>query len=128
MDIQEGSTGFARGIYTDVRNFGMADGAAEEDAMPIVTYISPGGISRQIDLPAGMSVMQGALNHRVEGILGECGGNRMCATWHVYVESSFLDRLAPQTPNEKAMLSIAAEGPEPNSRLSCQIKMTGALD
>jgi 2Fe-2S ferredoxin len=26
------------------------------------------------------------------------------------------------------MLSIAAEGPEPNSRLSCQIKMTDELD
>ena len=26
------------------------------------------------------------------------------------------------------MLSIAAEGPEPNSRLSCQIKMTAELD
>ena len=48
--------------------------------MPMVTYVSPTGLSRQIDVPAGMSVMQAALNHRVEGILGECGGNSMCAT------------------------------------------------
>jgi 2Fe-2S ferredoxin len=96
--------------------------------MPIVNYISPSGISRKIDVPAGMSVMQAALNHRVEGILGECGGNCMCATCHVYVDPSFLSRLPPVTDNEKFMLSIAAEGPATNSRLSCQIKMTEELD
>ena len=79
-------------------------------------------------MPPGMSVMQAALSHRVAGILGECGGNCMCATCHVYVDPSFLSRLPPVTDNEKFMLSIAAEGPETNSRLSCQIKMTENLD
>ncbi len=96
--------------------------------MPTVHYISANGNSRQVDLPAGMSVMQGALNHRVEGILGECGGNCMCATCHVYVDPSFLNRIPPATANEKFMLSIAVEGPEANSRLSCQIRMTAELD
>ena len=96
--------------------------------MPIVTYVSPSGISRQIDVPSGMSVMQAALNHRVEGILAECGGNCMCATCHVYVDVSFLDRIPRANDNEKFMLSIAAEGSESNSRLSCQIKMTEELD
>ena len=96
--------------------------------MPIVTYVSPSGISRQIDVPSGMSVMQAALNHRVEGILAECGGNCMCATCHVYVDLSFLGRVSPAKDNEKFMLSIAAEGPETNSRLSCQIKMSEELN
>jgi 2Fe-2S ferredoxin len=96
--------------------------------MPIVTYVSPSGISRQIDVPSGMSVMQAALNHRVEGILAECGGNCMCATCHVYVDPSFLGRVSPAKDNEKFMLSIAAEGPETNSRLSCQIKMSEELN
>jgi len=96
--------------------------------MPTVTYVSPSGISRQVDVPLGMSVMQAALNHRVVGILGECGGNSMCATCHVYVDPSFLNRIPPAKDNEKFMLSIAAEGPETNSRLSCQIKMTEELD
>ena len=96
--------------------------------MLIVTYVSPRGISRKIEVPVGVSVMQAALNHKVEGILGECGGNCMCATCHVYVEPSFWDRIPPVTNNEKFMLSIAAEGPESNSRLSCQIKMTPELD
>jgi 2Fe-2S ferredoxin len=96
--------------------------------MPMVSYVSSSGISRKIDVPLGMSVMQAALNHKVEGILGECGGNSMCATCHVYVDLSFLNRIPPAKENEKFMLSIAAEGPETNSRLSCQIKMTEDLD
>jgi 2Fe-2S ferredoxin len=96
--------------------------------MPQVTYVSASGVSRKIDVPAGMSVMQAALNNRVEGILGECGGNCMCATCHVYVDAAFLDRIPAAKENEKFMLSIAAEGPQTNSRLSCQIKMSEELD
>lgn len=96
--------------------------------MPMVTYVSPSGLSRKIEVPVGMSVMQAALDHKIGGILGECGGNCMCATCHVYVEASFLSRIPPAKDNEKFMLSIAAEGPEANSRLSCQIKITEELD
>lgn len=96
--------------------------------MPLITYVAASGTSRVIDAPAGMSVMQAALNNRVEGILGECGGNAMCATCHVYVDAPFLDRIPAAKENEKFMLSIAAEGPATNSRLSCQIKMTDDLD
>ena len=96
--------------------------------MPSVTYISSTGIPTKIDVPEGVSVMQAALTGRVGGILGECGGNCMCATCHVYVDADFLDRIPPVKENEKFMLSIAAEGPQPNSRLSCQIKMTKELD
>jgi 2Fe-2S ferredoxin len=77
---------------------------------------------------SGTSVMQSALTNRVEGILAECGGYCMCATCHVYVDPAFIDRIPAAKENEKFMLSIAAEGPQPNSRLSCQIKMTDELD
>jgi 2Fe-2S ferredoxin len=96
--------------------------------MPIVTYVSSSGIARKVEAPSGMSLLQAALNQRVEGILGECGGNCMCATCHVYVDFPFLNRIPPAKENEKFMLSIAAEGPATNSRLCCQIKMTEELD
>ena len=96
--------------------------------MPLVKFISASGLARDVDVPVGMSVMQAALNYKIDGILGECGGNCMCATCHAYVEPSFLDRIPAAKENEKFMLSIAAEGPESNSRLSCQIKMTEELD
>jgi 2Fe-2S ferredoxin len=97
--------------------------------MPMVTYVSASGSSRKVEVPAGMSIMQAALNYKIEGILGECGGNCMCATCHVYVvDPAYLARIQPAVNNEKFMLSIAAEGPAANSRLSCQIKMTEELD
>jgi ferredoxin, 2Fe-2S len=96
--------------------------------MPIVNYVSSSGISRQVDVPSGTSVMQGCLNQKVDGILGECGGNCMCATCHVYVDEPFLSRIPPAKENERFMLSIVAEGPAANSRLSCQITVTDELD
>jgi ferredoxin, 2Fe-2S len=96
--------------------------------MPIVNFVSASGVSRKVEVPVGMSVMQAALNHKVDGILGECGGNCMCATCHAYVEPPFLDQIPAAKENEKFMLSIAAEGPGSNSRLSCQIKMRDDLD
>jgi ferredoxin, 2Fe-2S len=96
--------------------------------MPMVTYISQNGVVRKVDVPVGMSVMQAALNNRIDGILGECGGNCMCATCHVYVEPEFLNRIPAAKGNEVAMLGIAAEGPKSNSRLSCQIKVVDELD
>jgi len=126
MRARESSTGIAGGIYTKAH--ARNENWTTMIFMPIITYVSSSEISRKIDAPSGMSVMQAALNHRVEGILGECGGNCMCATCHVYVDPSFLDRIPPAKDNEKFMLSIAAEGPEKNSRLSCQIKMTEELD
>ena len=92
--------------------------------MPIVTYVSSSGIPRKIDVPSGMSVMQAALNHRVEGILGECGGNCMCATCHVYVEEKFLPLLNPPDETENAMLESTASERKPNSRLSCQLRVS----
>ena len=56
--------------------------------MPIVNFVSASGICRKVEVPVGMSVMQAALNHKVDGILGEWG-NCMCATRHAYVDRHF---------------------------------------
>lgn len=128
LDERERSTEFAGGNYTNGRDYARNPNWSPRILMPMVTYISSSGISRTVEVPSGVSIMQGALNHKVEGIPGECGGNAMCATCHVYVDAAFLSRIPPAKENEKFMLSIAAEGPEANSRLSCQIKLTDELD
>jgi 2Fe-2S ferredoxin len=96
--------------------------------MPVVTYLSPAGVARDIAVPTGISVMQAALDNKVNGILGECGGNCMCATCHVYVHADFLSRIPPASKNENAMLEITAAERRPNSRLSCQIKIHEGLE
>ena len=91
--------------------------------MPNITYISDAGATRTIDVPLGDSVMEGAIQNGVDGIVAECGGNCVCATCHVYVEEKFLPMLTPPDENELAMLETTASPRKSNSRLSCQLKV-----
>jgi len=96
--------------------------------MPIVNYVDHGGNCTQIDVPANDSVMEGAIANGVEGIVAECGGSAMCATCHVYVREEFLGLLPPVGEIEDTMLDLTASERRDNSRLSCQIRMSDALD
>ncbi|WOH80421.1 2Fe-2S iron-sulfur cluster-binding protein [Bradyrhizobium sp. BEA-2-5] len=71
--------------------------------------------------------MHGAVFNGVEGIVGECGGNAMCATCHVYVDEKDLDRMEAMDDLENAMLDSTARPRRANSRLSCQIKVSAEL-
>ncbi len=72
--------------------------------------------------------MLAALSHGVDGIVAECGGNAVCATCPVYVEAAWLDKLSPVGADEDDLLDGAAAERLPNSRLSCQIRITPELD
>ena len=96
--------------------------------MPHITYISPDGSTHTLDVPSGDSVMEGAIQNNVDGILAECGGALMCATCHVYVEPAHLDRLVPIQDDEEEMLGTTAADRLSNSRLSCQLKVTPELE
>jgi 2Fe-2S ferredoxin len=92
-----------------------------------ITYIDFKNTSRTVDVPEGLSVMEGALHHHIPGIEGDCGGACACATCHVFVEPEWMQRLAPPSQLETNMLKMAV-GPTAKSRLSCQIKVTPALE
>ncbi|SDR63735.1 ferredoxin, 2Fe-2S [Rhizobiales bacterium GAS113] len=96
--------------------------------MPKITYIQPTGSREDREVTIGLSVMQGAVGHNVEGILAECGGNAMCATCHVCVDPDHVERLAPMSADEDALLEGTASERHENSRLSCQIIVTAELD
>ena len=96
--------------------------------MPHITYITPKGETHTMDVPAGDSVMEGAIQNNIDGILAECGGALMCATCHVYVEEKFLPLLKPKAEDEDAMLETTASPRKSNSRLSCQLHVTVAFD
>jgi ferredoxin, 2Fe-2S len=96
--------------------------------MPAITFIHPDGNSDRVDASGGESAMQAATRHGLDGILAECGGNAMCATCHVYVDDGWLARLPAMGDDEDALLGGAAAERRPNSRLSCQIKLTSELD
>lgn len=96
--------------------------------MAKITYVHLDGRSEPIEVTDGLSVMQGAVGHGIDGIVAECGGNCMCATCHVYVEPDQLGRLPAMLEEEDAMLDEAAAGRRPNSRLSCQLRVGPALE
>lgn len=96
--------------------------------MPNITFISHTGESRTVTVAAGTTLMQAAVRNGVPGIVADCGGECQCATCHVYVDEKFLGLLRPAEEDEDAMLAVTASERKPNSRLSCQIGITDALD
>jgi 2Fe-2S ferredoxin len=96
--------------------------------MSKVTYIEFDGDETEVDLQDGWTLMQGAIQNGVEGIEGECGGSCACATCHCYVDEAFLGKLDPMSDIEDQLLDGTASERKPNSRLSCQIKMSPELD
>jgi len=96
--------------------------------MPSIRFIQADGSSRELNTPDGTSVMQAAMGAGLQGIVAECGGSAMCATCHVYVDEAWADRLPAALANELEMLECTASERLPTSRLSCQIKMSAALD
>jgi 2Fe-2S ferredoxin len=97
-------------------------------SMPKVTYVQPDGARETFDIATGKSLMLGAQSNGVEGILGECGGQAMCATCHVYVDAKHVDILPSMSDDEDAMLGDTASERKPTSRLSCQIDACDELD
>jgi 2Fe-2S ferredoxin len=96
--------------------------------MSMFVFISASGEGAEIEAAAGTSAMRAAVMNGLEGILAECGGSLACGTCHVYVDPSRLSCLPPPTIAEEEMLDMTASERRPNSRLSCQIVMSDALD
>jgi 2Fe-2S ferredoxin len=92
-----------------------------------ITYIEADGETRVIDVPPGQSVMEGAAKNGVRGIAADCGGNCACATCRIYVDPSWAAKLGQASDSERDMVEYSGDT-EPNVRLSCQIKVTEALD
>src|SRR5262249_45840340 len=95
--------------------------------MPKVIFVQPDGSRQTIDIPTGLSVMEGAVKNNVKGIDADCGGACACATCHVHVDPAWMDKLVPREDIEMSMLDFAID-PNDQSRLSCQIKVSEALD
>lgn len=96
--------------------------------MTKLVFVSADGATRtEVEASNGASVMEAAIKAGVPGIEAECGGACACATCHVYVDDSWTDTVGGPEPMEEDMLDFAYEV-QPNSRLSCQIRVTDALD
>ncbi len=95
--------------------------------MAKITYITHDDQRFEVDAPNGATVMEMAIKNSVPGIEAECGGACACATCHLYVDDAWKDAVGGPEAMEEDMLDFAWEV-QPNSRLSCQVKVSDALD
>lgn len=93
--------------------------------MPKLTVTTRAGVEHAIDGKENTSVMVNIREAGLDELLALCGGCCSCATCHVYVEGDF--GLPPAGTDEQDLLE-ASEHFKPNSRLSCQITFSKALD
>ena len=95
--------------------------------MAKINFVDHSGETRSIDAEIGSTVMEAAIRNAIPGFEAECGGACACASCHVYVDEAWQERVGAPTPMEEDMLDFGYDI-KPNSRLSCQIKITDALD
>ena len=95
--------------------------------MAKITYIDSGGTARTVEGDVGATVMETAIKNSVPEIEAECGGACACSTCHVYVDESWQEKTGEPSPMEEDMLDFAFDV-KPNSRLSCQIKVSENLE
>lgn len=96
--------------------------------MPKITYIENSGTSVEVDLPSGATLMEGAVQNDIKGIVAQCGGSCMCATCHVYIDEAFLDKLPEMEEEEDEMLEGTTAERKPTSRLGCQVRVTTDME
>jgi 2Fe-2S ferredoxin len=95
--------------------------------MPTITVTTRDGRTKELTAEAGRSLMENLRDGGIEEILALCGGCCSCATCHVYVEEAWLSALPPMSPDENDLLDTSGAR-QANSRLSCQIPVTEALN
>ena len=95
--------------------------------MPKIIYQTRDGSRHEVEVETGYSVMEGAINNNIEGIVAECGGACACATCHSYIDEAWVEKLTAMDDMEDSMLDAAFERKD-NSRLTCQIEVSDKLD
>ena len=93
-----------------------------------VHFTAADGARTSLEGKIGKSLMDVTTSKNLSGIAADCGGLMTCATCHVMVDEPFASQLPPADAEELAMLAFTAAPRQPNSRLSCQIVLSAALD
>jgi 2Fe-2S ferredoxin len=93
-----------------------------------IHFIAADGHLTKVQGTIGQSLMEAAVAGGIDGIAADCGGLLTCSTCHVFVREPFAGRLPAADGEELAMLAFTATPARPASRLSCQIRLSAALD
>ncbi len=72
--------------------------------MARITYVEFNGTPHEVEVPTGLTVMEGARDNNIPGIEADCGGACACSTCHVYVDDAWVDRLPQAGPGPTRLL------------------------
>ena len=100
--------------------------SAKGAIMTSITIINRSGAERTIDATDGLSLMENIRDAGFDELLALCGGCLSCATCHVHVDEEFMSLLPPVSEDENDLLD-SSDARQANSRLSCQVSVTPAL-
>ena len=100
---------------------------AEPRAPVLRFHLSDGSVQEVVASGSVYTVMHAAKRAGVPGIEGQCGGFRACATCHVHVGEAWMQVVGPPGQDERELLEMT-EDFRPESRLSCQIRISQAID
>ena len=95
--------------------------------MAKITFIQPDGSTATVEVPNGLTVMEGAIENDIAGVIAQCGGSCSCSTCHCYVADEWMISLPPPEEEETGLIEFAWE-PRESSRLTCQIRVTDEFD
>ena len=95
--------------------------------MPAITYIEFDGTEYHVDVAVGNSVMEGALNNMIDGVVAECGGCCVCCTCHCMIDPEWSKIVGDANDEENERLEML-DVREPTSRLSCQVQVSAEMD
>jgi len=95
--------------------------------LPSLTVVTREGTESVVEASTGLSVMEVIRDAGFDELLALCGGCCSCATCHVYVDPAFTDKLPEMSEDENDLLD-SSDHRTAESRLSCQIPVTDAID
>jgi len=95
--------------------------------MPAITVIKFNGTQHTIEAEVGRTLMENVLDNNIPGIDADCGGACACGTCHCFVADDWRGMAGAPEQLEESMLGMRPDR-EDSSRLSCQIRVTDAMD
>ncbi|MCB2088735.1 MAG: 2Fe-2S iron-sulfur cluster binding domain-containing protein [Sphingomonadaceae bacterium] len=95
--------------------------------MPKLTVVNREREEKTVEAAAGVSVMEAIRDNGFDELLALCGGCCSCATCHVHIEPSYMDKLPAMSEDENDLLDSSDHRDE-YSRLSCQVPITAELE
>ena len=95
--------------------------------MTAIKVTNRAGAGHTLDAPADTTLMEVLRNADID-ILAICNGACSCSTCHVYVDANWTSKLPPRSAEEDEVLRETEHYQPASSRLSCQIKLSAALD